>query len=165
MEELVENPPERVRGSHTDKAVMASATTRSEVASESDRAGLPCAVVDDDGRARGGVHVWQQLLRVPRPLMPRPPRPPERNGGGASVAPRRDRGLGPPRVPPTESRRRWASYARSRGERFGIGWRLPPLRARRGEGGRAARVAWRWGEEGREGALAEGVKQRGEETG
>ena len=66
-------PPECTVESRGDRAVLAPATPRSETASWRDRERegggdrgyrLPCAVVDDDGWARGGVHGWQ-LRRVP----------------------------------------------------------------------------------------------------
>ena len=109
-----------------------------------DRSGreLPCAVVDDDGRARGGVHGWQ-LRRVPAGSCLRRRRS-DREAGHRGPPRWRPRSL-PPGGRLIEPR--WAGVGRRRAG-LGSGRSISGDRMARGlerfeEAGGARRVAWR----------------------
>lgn len=144
-------PHERAGESRGDRAVLAPG----EREGGRDR-GLPCAVVDDDGRARGGVHGWQLRRVVPAGSCLRRRRRRCRREAGHRGQPRsrRPRSLSLPRDARSsraEAGRRAGGRRRGRQEgradRLGIGWRAAAWgRGIRGGGaGGARRVAWRWG--------------------
>jgi hypothetical protein len=99
--------------------------------------GLPCAVVDDDGRARGGVHGWQ-LRRVPAGSCRRRRCREAGHRGGPPRSRPRSLSRGRPIEP---SREGWALA----GGGLGSGRSIRDRMARGLERDSGRRVAWRWG--------------------